>query len=298
VILRATLIAQMTLFQNIWPEASPLPEPIHVPPPISFGEERDQDCQPPDGGNIFGETAFVRGEYNLPPITDDMALKFAAARMSNDLGHIRTLMDPILDQADGTPAIAPRIELAMNLLRFYGAETGDLREKIDSLFAPLTAFSPYSDYHYIQALLAQSSGDRNSALAHLEEALSINPDFYNAVQLRSILIMSDMDVAFRDTGDCQDLLLGLKAGLSSVAILGSCPMQLAHFQLALGRFLPTTSSPQRHEVLALTEIAISYIARKDDLHRQLLTSYYGGNRATSQLCAGLLQQLDFGSGAK
>lgn len=299
-ILHVLLFAQMTLFQNIWPDVPEQQEtmPTPMPPLVSFGLERDQECQQAAGSNIFGESAFVRGEKVLPPLTDDMIAVFAAARASNDLDQIRVMFEPILNNADGTPAVAARIELSMNLLRFSNAELGEKISEIKGLLSPPNSFWPYSDFHYIQALLAQASGDRAMAISHLENALDINPDFYNAVQLRSILILLSVDDTFHKTNDCKVLLLGLQTALSSVAKLGSCPLQLAHFQLALERFLPGRRDPQRKELLNITEIAIAFIARKDALHHKLLSSYFDPDGSDNKMCIRILQELDFGNAAE
>lgn len=288
-VLTAALHTQ--LLGNIWPEPPQPPVPP-IPPikPVLSGA-RDADCARDGGaGNLFGETAYMRAEAGLPDVPEDMMRALAAARIAQDAGAAGDLLAPYL--GDGSTALSQvaRLHLAYAVLRVAPQAVAAQAQVVRSLLKPEPAFEPYSDAHYLRAVLARAEGDRATALTAINKALEIHPQFYNAVILRALLIMRDADTAFRRHGMCQPLFDALETAIVPVAQLGACPLQLGHFRLVLDRSLPHASGARRSEVLRVVDIALAYAANKDVMHRNMLLSY----DTQTPLCQTTLERYDFG----
>ena len=279
------------LFGNIWP-----PRTVQeVIPPVRqvLGTARGEECARNDRvGNIFGETAQARGESGLPALSDGLARAAAAASIAQDRGAAIALLAPYLGEGTAVQAQLARIQLAYSILRLAPNDPASEADEIFALLSPEDIFSGYSDAHYIHAVLHWSEGRRDLSVKAAERALEINPQFYNAAMLRALVLMRGADAKFRATGSCQELFGVLERAVVPLAQLGACPLQLAHFRLALTRALPSADGPRRSELMQVVDIALSFAARKDILHRQLLEGY--GSFAEA-LCQETLSWYDFGN---
>ena len=280
------------LFGNVWP-----PRTVEevTPPPVRqvLSAARGDDCERQGTiGNIFGETAQARGEPGLPALPDGLARAAAAARIAQDRGAAFALLAPYL--GDGTTAQeqVARIQLAYSVLRLVPNNPATEAGAIRALLSPEDAFSVYSDAHYIRAVLHWSEGRRGMSVESAERALAINPRFYNATMLRALVLMRGADANFRATGSCHELFGVLERAVVPVAQLGACPLQLAHFRLALLRELPSADGPRRKELMRIVDVALSYAARKDVMHGKMLDAY---RSSAGTLCQETLSRYDFGN---
>ena len=288
------LIGFEGIFANIWPPRPPK-DPPQTPPIVqSFGSAREADCTRDDSaGNIFGETAEIRGELNLPAMPPGLARAATAARIAQDADTARAILADHLGDGTAETGQLARLQLAYALLRLAPTDPAAEAAAIRELLLPEAGFSRYSDAHYIRAVLAEAEGRREEARADVTDALAINPKFYNAIMLRAILILQDADADFRSRGACQPLFDALISAAVPVARLGACPLQLAHFRLALDRALPQASGPRRLEMMRVLDIALAYAARKDSMHGNMLASYAAEQEAS--LCRQELERHDFGT---
>lgn len=288
-------LLQISLFTNIWP-----PPPVEEPPPPpriqqTLGGARNADCQRDlSAGNIFGETAQVRGEPGLPPMPPALARAAAAARIAQSGEQAMVLLSEFLGDGTTTAGQLARIQLAYALLRTVPTNPSSQAESIRSLLTPADRFAVYSDAHFIRAVLADAEGKQKAALEALDTAITLNPKYYNAVMLRAIMLMRRADASFRATGECEPLFDSLASAIVPVARLGSCPLQLAHFRLALDRGLPRASSPRRVELMRAVDIALAFAARKDAQHNAMLQGYAFDLDGVA-LCEHVLAQHDFGN---
>gem|GEM_PF-5227414 len=169
----------------------------------------------------------------------------------------------------------------------------DQSEPIIDLLNPPSAFAPFSDAHYIRALIASRNGKTPDAMAHLESALELNPRFYNALMLKTTLEMQQIDRAFRSNKQCLPMVNDTVDVLLEVANLGACPLQLGHFRLAIARALPNSKTAQRNELLSAIDLALAYATQKDSHHAKLLTSY-AELPQTQALCRDAVRSHGFG----
>ena len=279
-------------FGNVWP-----PNTVEelTPPPIRqvLGAARGDQCVRHDAnGNIFGETAQARGEPGLPALSDGLVPAAAAARIAQDRDAAIALLAPYLGEGATAQEQLARIQLAYSILRLAPndptPETGDIL----ALLSPEGAFSSYSDAHYIRAVLHWSAGRREMSIESADRALAINPRFYNAAMLRALALIRGADARFRATGSCPELFGVLERAVVPIALLGACPLQLAHFRLALNRTLPSADGPRRRELMHVVDLALSFAARKDVMHGKMLEAY--GSFAEA-LCRETLSRYDFGN---
>lgn len=286
----AALIAfQLQLFNNIWPprdvEAEDPP-----PPPVSLQGVRDASCgRDTSTGNIFSDTAVVRGQVADTALTSKESNSISAARISQKENFVRSTLGSLLDAGTPNPEVI-RVELAYQLIRLNAADLGTIHSEVSALVAPMRG---NSDALYIQSLLAASVGRDETAIGYLNEALALDPTFYNAAFLRGLLLLEALDNNFQKSSDCDALFTGLVDAILPVATLGACPLQLAHFQLALERRLPPSKSVARAEFNLATNVAIAFLAQKDAMHTRLLNLYYSSSQS-GYVCRATLQQLDFG----
>lgn len=282
------------IFAGIWPPPPP-PPPLPPVPVPTMGGARGGACGHEAGqGNIFGESAAIRGEAPGISIPEPLARAIAAARMSLNRAQAMQFLSPDLGNGQDATSRYARIQLAYALLRLTPLEPGAEDEVIRTLLSPEVAFAGSSDAQYISAVLLRAQGRQAEALAAVERAVAINPQFYNAVMLQALLLLADADRTFRDSGSCAPLFDVLKRSVVPVAELGACPLQLAHFRLALHRELPPVKTPRRDELLRIVDIALAYAARKDVIHAQLLQSQTEADPAAAQ-CTKELQRHDFGN---
>ena len=287
------LIGFEALFTNIWP---PLPEQEPPPPPVekTLAAAREADCtRDTREGNIFGETAQVRGERSLPPMTAELARAVAAARIAQDVKTARSILAPFLGDGTTTTNHLARLQLAYAILRLVPTDPTIEAATTRALLQPETAFATYSDAHYIRAALAYAEGRGEEALRFANLALRINPKYYNAAMLRAILLLREADESFRSDHNCMPLVDALISAVVPISNLGACPLQLAHFRLAVDRALPRSTGLRRKEMMRILDIALAYAARKDTLHSNLLASY--ADQPDSSICRQELQRHDFGT---
>ena len=288
----AAAILLETLFGNVWP-----PRTIEevTPPPVQhvLGAARANECvRHGRDGNVFGESAQARGESGLPQISNDLARAAAAARIAQNRDEAYVLLTPYLGDGTTVQAQLARIQLAYSILRLTPNDLASKIGEVLTLLSPKDSFRGYSDAHYIYAALHWSEGRPEMSVEAAERALAINPQFYNAAMLRALVLMRGADAKFRLTGSCPELFGVLERAVVPLAQLGACPLQLAHFRLALVRDLPSAGGARRQELMQILDIALSYAARKDVMHGQMLESY--GSLAGA-LCQENLSRYDFGN---
>ncbi|MEM7439420.1 MAG: hypothetical protein AAF393_07465 [Pseudomonadota bacterium] len=273
-------------------EDDPPPPP---PPTPTLSAAREASCQrATQSGNLFAETAQARGEPGAVAPSPALARAVAAARISQDAGLARELLMVFVVSEDQATAGQARIFLAQALVRTAPLDLGKVAQEVRDLLSPADRFAENTDALYIRSVLLANESKYPEAIARLNKAITLNPKFYNAVMYRAILQMRQADSGFRNRGDCRQLTADIVSSVVPVATLGACPLQLAHFRLALDRHLPPATSPRRNEMLRATELALAFAARKDALHREILTDMLT-NTDGGYSCGRELARHDFGN---
>lgn len=288
-----TFLVLFQILANIWPPPPPPPPP----PPVqkTLGSQRDGACSHDRAqGNMFGENDVIRGEGPAGSVPAAVARAVAAARIAQDRGQAERFLTPFLGDGRDSAGRYARVQLAYALLRLVPITPDAEAETILRLLSPEAAFAGSSDAHYIRAVLLRAQGRQAQALVALDRAVAINPRFYNAVMLRSLILLADADQRFRATGACEPLIGALQQAVVPVAQLGACPLQLAHFRLALHRALPQDQSPRRETLVRVVDLALAYAARKDVIHARLLQTLTEAEGGASH-CFKNLRRHDFGN---
>ena len=295
-IMAHSFVVLFQIFSGIWPLVEP-PEPTPpLPPPVkTMGAARGATCGQIVGlGNIFGESAVIRGEVTADSIPPHLARAVAAARIGQNRDQAVQFLSPFLGDGRDEASQYARLQLAYTLLRMAPLDAGAEAATIRELLSPEDAFAGSSDAHYIHAVVFRAEGKQAEALTEIENAVSINPHYYNAVMLRSLLLLADAERAFRASGSCEPMFVALEQAVVPVAELGPCPLQLAHFQIALQRALPQVKSSRHDEMLRILDLALAYAARKDLIHAELLLLQTEADPSAAQ-CTKELQRHDFGN---
>jgi hypothetical protein len=164
------------------------------------------------------------------------------------------------------PNVQTRLVANLVALYVWGRTGKELADKqAQELFAALEKdkASEYrmlkADYSYLRALSAWSAGDNTRALKDLDDAVGVEPEFFNAHVIRvAILIDLAARAMVRDDDACLSAFDKLAEALGAIMQFSPCALQGAH----LARYLRSQQAePDRHVPLLLTEMFLSTVSQ-------------------------------------
>lgn len=219
-----------------------------------------------ESGTPYGDTVWMRGAAFIPPPTSQERNRLAAAALSQDPQVATEIVHELINSPK------PEIRYAAHLTVAYlqarsgiGVSLLNLKRQLNAMQHDIENIGvPASDWYYLKALVAAHEHQDLAARQLVEQAISEEPEFFNALALRlQLLIQQIRSRTHWSRAGCFDTFRTLFEATADVLEMQPCPLQATHLALMLRRDEEHLDSP-----LSAVLIYLGVIAKRAQVAQQ------------------------------
>jgi hypothetical protein len=235
----------------------------------------------------------MRGELSRKELSLEFSRVLAAVNIAQDIPTARSLLKSYISSPDARIASVARVQMAWALLRSRDMRGGVFSE-IRELLPPDVSSPHGADSAYIRAVLFFEENRHDLAEVEITQALAINPNYWNARVLSSLIQIKRLRSISGDASFCAFRINALIEIMAPLLELGACPVHVAHFDLAVTRYLGEPSGGAGRELAHIRKILLSYVARNNQLGANLVKTYSRETSAKKQCFADVTKLINSG----
>jgi hypothetical protein len=214
----------------------------------------------PNGAAPYADIFFFRTPVALG--LSDAAKKELTAAMASEDGPTALGLTEALRQ---DPNPTARFAAGITALLVWGNsghpfQAKEAQDIFDAMAQDAEAVPPgaKADYYYLRSLASLEAGNSQQALGYAADAVSAEPQFFNAHVIRLALLVDKAEQGTLAGGSCK-VDAQLSEALAAIVAFSPCALQAAH----LARYLRSRQkAPDEHVSLLLTELFLSTISRQ------------------------------------
>lgn len=208
---------------------------------------------------------------------DEVRSALALAALAETPEGVASIVAPLMTAEDPRLRYAGALHLALAAVRAGQAGDARMAEALEVMAAAETPDDlPRSDLAFLRALRAEAEGRPAEALVLAQEAVAIEPRFFNALALELRLSLAQGD-HLRGAADpfsrpetCREEFRRMLTALARIADLEPCPRVAAHLELYLSRQLRV---PEAAPGLRAAQVYLGVLSRRGDLARGALDGF-------------------------
>lgn len=226
---------------------------------------RMNDCGSAHANRSFGETSYMREELPSNQFTDKQRAILAAATISESKAETLSLLKPLLQHKQPHLRAVGLITFIFWELKHRKVSEKNYSKILKLLNSPV--LNNIADKHYLLATIGYQQNNWKIVSNEAKKAVEIAPLYYNAQVLYALDSLRKLSLT---PISCLKSMRKTQEILFPVLSQGACPTHVAHFDLAVERYLPVNNSDVAKRNNILRKITLSYVAKNSsECKRQL-----------------------------
>lgn len=252
---------------------------------------RLKKCGMSSRGNPMGETVFMRTDYSLD-IPPEVKRTLAAANLTNNYLHAHKLLSKLLNSENADYKWVASLSAAYIAFKDPNIDKGSstIHKVLEELYVSSKKKPKrLSDYWFLKAVNDSYQGHYESAIAAINNATKIEPEFYAAQVLSASFLLNSTRAWKTNLHLCKNHIRKIFLVANSIANINPCPLNLSH----LDRYFKVKlkQNYKEYDSIVMTYY-LAWISKNEMVMKELMQQLLDQNSIPSKCKTEIINILD------